>query len=358
MGMIKRWSAKATPHKVAKYVTDLEKTNDNLISGYNCDWRDFANECRATNQLYGKALADDERKYYHVVQSFSPYDNVTPEKAHEIALKFAEKHFKGFQVLIATHTDREHIHTHFIINAVSLETGKKYHADNKSLWSMRKTSNGYCQDYGFENSIQPLDRRAKDKVKSGELRTILAGRESWKAELKAQIETAKSSCQTAAEFKQMMKNEYGVEVIESTRTRRDKITNIYQYKMPWRELPCGENRLGLDFGKESIERGFAERSDEKARRTSSENARTAERNDSRNDNYEYRDRSVEITNIAIEKTERNIAIQRGRIDELNRERTLVAERTRREQEASRDAKERAERRAREERARKEEEREL
>lgn len=67
--------------------------------------------------------------YYHLFQSFHPDEPITPETANEIALKFAQEQFKGYEVLVATHIDREHIHSHFILNSVSAETGLKYHPD-------------------------------------------------------------------------------------------------------------------------------------------------------------------------------------------------------------------------------------
>ena len=56
--------------------------------------------------------------YYHFVQSFHPEEAVTPELAHRIALELAQQ-WKGYEVLVATHTDRAHIHSHFIVNSVS-----------------------------------------------------------------------------------------------------------------------------------------------------------------------------------------------------------------------------------------------
>ena len=66
--------------------------------------------------------------YKHYIQSFSPEDNITAEKAHEIATRFAEENFlsRGFKCYIATHTDKDHTHTHFIVDNVNFENGLKY----------------------------------------------------------------------------------------------------------------------------------------------------------------------------------------------------------------------------------------
>lgn len=63
------------------------------------------------------------RQYIHIVQSFSKKDELDYRKAHEIGINLAN-YFKGFQILVATHTDREYIHNHLIINSVNFENGK------------------------------------------------------------------------------------------------------------------------------------------------------------------------------------------------------------------------------------------
>lgn len=86
-----------------------------LVSGVNCVPQSAFNEMMNTKIQYRKT---DGRMYYHLFQSFHPDEPITPETAHEIALKFAQEQFKGYEVLVATHIDREHIHSHFIVNSV------------------------------------------------------------------------------------------------------------------------------------------------------------------------------------------------------------------------------------------------
>ena len=96
-----------------------------LVTGVNCVAQTAFREFMNTKRFYEKA---EGRMYYHVVQSFSPEEQLTAETAHEIALKLAEQ-FSGFEVLVCTHTDRDHLHSHLIINSVSTENGRKYHSD-------------------------------------------------------------------------------------------------------------------------------------------------------------------------------------------------------------------------------------
>ena len=74
----------------------------------------------------------------HYIQSFKPGE-VTPELAKQIADEFVkQKNFQGFQISYAVHTDKDHIHTHFILNTVNVEDGHKWQlADLKFTESFR-----------------------------------------------------------------------------------------------------------------------------------------------------------------------------------------------------------------------------
>ena len=89
-------------------------------------------------------------KAIHVIQSFSPDDNVTPELAHKIAKAFVRKNFgEDAQAVIATHVDKNHLHSHIIINAYSL-SGKRYYANRQTLRQARQNSDGVCKAFGLE----------------------------------------------------------------------------------------------------------------------------------------------------------------------------------------------------------------
>lgn len=82
-------------------------------------------EFNNTKKLYGKT---DGRLFYHFIQSFPIGENITPETAHEIALRFVSesKKLKGFEIVVSTHCDRDHIHSRFVMNSVNSETGKNF----------------------------------------------------------------------------------------------------------------------------------------------------------------------------------------------------------------------------------------
>lgn len=83
-------------------------------------------------------------KAIHYIQSFDPQDNVPLELAHRIAKAFAKKTFgDDYQVVIATHCDRSHIHNHLIINTYSL-SGKKFNDNQTTLKRVREYSDRVC----------------------------------------------------------------------------------------------------------------------------------------------------------------------------------------------------------------------
>lgn len=132
MQIIKAVSSKASIGIAIKYITKAEKTELKLISGIGCSPDTAIDDMKVTKLIWNKT---DGRQYLHYIQSFSPNDNITPETAHMIGLNFAEtlSKFNGYEILVSTHKDREHIHNHFIINSVSYETGKKYKFHLKTL---------------------------------------------------------------------------------------------------------------------------------------------------------------------------------------------------------------------------------
>lgn len=134
------------------------------------DYEKAFKQMMITKRVYDKL---DGRQYRHHIQSFSP-EEITPEKAHEIAIKFAEKNFKDFDVFISTHIDKGHIHNHFIINTVHRKTGMKFRELNKKEFEEKKelknhefylenlkiSSDDLCEEYG----LSVIDRTKKKSI--------------------------------------------------------------------------------------------------------------------------------------------------------------------------------------------------
>ena len=143
-------------------------------------------------------------------KSFSPDENITPETAHEIALKFAEEQFPEYEVLVATHTDKAHIHSHFIINSVSCENGYKLRPPKDFIEQLRNASDRLCTEYGL--SVIPTQPKKKTvrQMSSKEYRSAVSG-ESYKMQLAAVIDDAMAQAKTKEDFIRLMEAEgYGV----------------------------------------------------------------------------------------------------------------------------------------------------
>lgn len=239
MAVIKAISSRATVSKIHDYLTKEEKTEYKLISGVNCNPDNMVNDFNTTKELYNK---NGGVQYQHIIQSFDPHDDITPDKAHKLGLELAEKQFKGYEVFVVTHKDKEHIHNHFVVNSVSYETGLKYKASNKSLWDIKRESNRICEREHLK--VLDLNHKAKERLTSAELRMELRGKETWKGELKECINFAKKRCSNMEEFRNCLKSEFNIDT---------RVTNkTISYKHPERSQSIRGGKLGTDYDKEEL----------------------------------------------------------------------------------------------------------
>ena len=161
MAIIKFTSGKINPRTVINYVCNKEKTTDKLISGKDCMPESCEYEFAEVKKAFGKT---DGRTYYHMIQSFSPDDRITPEQAHEVGLQMAEL-FEGYQVLVVTHTNKAHIHNHLVINSVNFENGKKLTISNQELERIKNYSNNICLQNGWDVTEAKTRRNRNPKWK-------------------------------------------------------------------------------------------------------------------------------------------------------------------------------------------------
>lgn len=245
MAVIKMLNSKATPSKIFDYLTQDEKTEKKLVSGKDCNPNFVKDEFAFTQGRFNKT---NGIRYHHLVQSFSPNDNITLDKAHKLGEELA-KQFEGYEVFIATHKDKEHIHNHLVVNSVSFETGKKYRSTNKRLWDLKRESNRLCEREGF--ATLDLDKKAKERLTSGELRLELRGVETWKGYLKEKIDLVKEKANDIKEFCKCLKDNYNIET---------RVTNkTISYKHPDKKKAIRGKKLGEDYTKGELEIGFTRR---------------------------------------------------------------------------------------------------
>lgn len=193
MAIIKFINNNATLKTSLNYVMKEEKTENKLISGKDCIAENAYNEMKSVKKYYDKL--NKGRDKIHFIQSFSPNDNLTYEQAHEIGMKMAE-YFKGFQVVVATHIDKKHLHNHIIINSVNFENGKKFHQSRADLRKIKELSDKLCKEYG----LTITDGKAKvDDIKINEYKSRQKG-ESWKYQLETDIDFCMKKANNKSEF--------------------------------------------------------------------------------------------------------------------------------------------------------------
>lgn len=123
-------------------------------------------------------------KMLHYVQSFSPDDNVTPELAHRMGKAWIRKAFgDNVQAVIATHTDKAHIHNHVLINVYGID-GHKYNSNKKTLSEVREHSDRVCLAF----DIQPIMNNKHMGMTYKEWDSRRKGM-SWKEQIRREIDT-------------------------------------------------------------------------------------------------------------------------------------------------------------------------
>lgn len=153
MATTKIHAIKATIDKAIRYVENPEKTDDQtLVSGYNTNPQTAAFDFEITSTM-AKSVHGSHRKAsgnlaYHLIQSFSPDDNVSPEQAHELGLKLAMEFTDGkFEFIVATHINTESLHNHIIVNAVSFYDYKKLRTvPYRTAQQIRSISDRLCME--------------------------------------------------------------------------------------------------------------------------------------------------------------------------------------------------------------------
>ena len=181
-----------------EYKTFDSRSKRQLVSGINCDGANSFREFMATKKVYGKA---DGIFFYQYAQSFSPTEKLTPEQAHEISTEFAERAWPGQEVLVATHCDASHIHTHFVINSVSFESGKKLRQSPTTLRQLRALSDEICLAHGL-SVLTPYENGGR-RISNREYRARMRGNR-WKQKLAEDIDKSMEYSGSRDEFVRAM----------------------------------------------------------------------------------------------------------------------------------------------------------
>ncbi|MCO5532763.1 relaxase/mobilization nuclease domain-containing protein [Enterococcus faecium] len=183
------------------YIVDPKKTNNyELVSGQNIRVPQQALEemllTREVAKLVGNQPRKNERFAYHFVQSFSPEDQLTPEQIHEIGRKTMNKYLgDSAEFVIATHTDKKHLHNHIVLNATNPKTLKKFHQTSIQFEELKEISDQISLEYG----AKVIDRTLKNSHKK--YQQYLA-QNSYRNEIKTKLKFLMTHANSWEDFKE------------------------------------------------------------------------------------------------------------------------------------------------------------
>ena len=178
---------KTNLNRAIKYITNVDKTDEQILVGaLNCRSEKAYSQMKDIKSHYDKK---DGRLGYHLIQSFK-HDEINPEDAFKIAEKYVDRYLGDkYQVVFATHIDKEHIHNHILWNSVSFADGRKYHADkNEYKDNIRRISDEICREKSL--SIIEPDLENSTNKHYAEWLADKQGHPTWRSMIKEDVDDA------------------------------------------------------------------------------------------------------------------------------------------------------------------------
>lgn len=258
-----------------------------LIDAINTTPWTYNLDCQRSNRRWKKNREEREVKQHHFILSFDPKDvecGLTMEKAQELGMEFARKHFSGHQCVVATHDDgnnhSKNIHCHISINSLrtidteppeysnlarDYKAGFKFQASDKCIRYLKSEVEKLCRENGLHQV--ELNKPAKQKITDREYYAEKRGQEGLDhknetirlvggnpavekfetelARIRQAIDDTKQKSNSVEDFKAILKQEHNIIVTESR--------GRWSYLPEYRKRPITSRRLGDDYSKEAIE---------------------------------------------------------------------------------------------------------
>lgn len=241
--------------KVANKLISYAEKRAEVKEGVHCPPEYAKAQMKATRELWGKT---NGVQAHHVIQSFKPGE-VTPKQANAIGQDLTEKIAKGYEAVVYTHADKDHIHNHIVINSVGYEDGKKYQSSKKDLYKLREASDQLCLERGLSVILEPS---AKERYTLAEKSLIEKGRTSWKDELRQVIDHERMHTGSFKDLKQTLTEKYDIEVKE-----RGKFIS---FKHPDAKKFVRGKTLGLAYERGTLEHELSRKIEQVKGRTGQE----------------------------------------------------------------------------------------
>lgn len=228
---------------------DGERREGVEVGGVNCTPETAKQEFQAARVMWQK---EDGLQCHTVIQSFDDSDGLTPQQANKLGQETARRLAPGYQAMVYTHTDGEggKTHNHIVINAVSVENGKKLDSHGL-LYTARNVSNEISREHGL-HVIE--ERTRKIRFTMAERALMDNGVQPWKDELREVVDFAGKSCRSLDEVR-MFLYEHGVRINERTRKRDGEMGWTYQHP---NGMKCRAAKLGENYTPQGIVRTMAQ----------------------------------------------------------------------------------------------------
>ena len=175
MATTKIWPVKDSTKRLIDYASNPDKTTESdltavieyamngdkivsseekacYVSGINCSAGTALDEMLGVQRQFGKTGGNVA---YHCYPSFRPGE-ITPEECHRLGVELARRMWGlEYQVLVATHLDKDHLHNHLVCNSVSLIDGKKFNCNKAAYRKLRRLSDDICIENGYSVIEKP-----------------------------------------------------------------------------------------------------------------------------------------------------------------------------------------------------------
>ena len=197
MPYTKRMAHYGSPKELIEYILDEKNYGEkvSVASSLNCNVDTVLFEFIDTQH---KFEMKGNRVAYHIIQSFSPNDKITPQQANEIGLRLCQELYPDFQCVISTHNDRGHLHNHICLNAISIDGRKledRLSNEKEGLYGLSDTSDRIASEYGCY--IMP--KRTFSKVKNKDY-YYQYKQQSWKEKIKNDVDDLIPKCNSIEEL--------------------------------------------------------------------------------------------------------------------------------------------------------------
>lgn len=239
MAITKIHPIKTTLDLSIEYICNPDKTDGEiLISTHACGHETASLEFEMTRSSWNSTSKNLAR---HLIQSFDPEDNLTPEIAHEIGKKLIDNVLKGkYEYILTTHINRGHIHNHILFNNVSYIDGLAYNSNKKTYHQIRNASDDLCKEYG----LSIIEKPGAEKGKSYKEYQERKKGKSWKAQLQYAIDKAIKTSKDWEEFLKIMES-MGYEIKEG---------KYISFRAKEQERFTRAKTIGDDYSEDSIKK--------------------------------------------------------------------------------------------------------